>query len=81
MENNNSRVYGRWPATGDVEIMRCKVMGSDPIPIYAKSNQGKSGYAIYLDMVSKQAYRAHHKEFSQSKYWIGFLDYYSLRVA
>lgn len=56
-------------------------MGSDPIPIYAKSNQGKSGYAIYLDMVSKQAYRAHHKEFSQSKYWIGFLDYYSLRVA
>ena len=47
-------------------------MGSNPIPIYAKSNQGKSGYTIYLDMVSKQAYRAHHKEFSQSKYLIGF---------
>lgn len=47
-------------------------MRSKPMPIYGKSEQGKSGYTIYLDMNSKTAYRGHHKELNNTKLWIGF---------
>jgi hypothetical protein len=47
-------------------------MSSKPIPIYGKSEQGKSGYTIYFDMNSKKAFRGHHKELNSAKFWIGF---------
>lgn len=47
-------------------------MRSKPVPIYGKSEQGRSGYTIYLDMNTKTAYRGHHKEFNSTRIWMGF---------
>ncbi|OEH54453.1 hypothetical protein AQ616_11895 [Oceanobacillus sp. E9] len=47
-------------------------MRHKPIPIYAERKERDTGYTIFLDSSTNKVYRAFHKDYNQTTYWIMF---------